>query len=45
MKTLLGSILGALALTALVLLQSTKKSLVSGAAEEQPDLPDDREND
>ncbi|HXM26026.1 MAG TPA: hypothetical protein VN957_08375 [Chthoniobacterales bacterium] len=45
MKRLLGSILGALALTALVLLQSTKKSLVSGGFEKQPGLPDGREND
>jgi hypothetical protein len=45
MKRLLGSILRALALIALGLLQSTKKSLVSGAVEKQPGLPDGGEND
>jgi hypothetical protein len=45
MKTFLGSILGALALTALVPFQSTSRSLVSGLAEAQPDLPDGRERD
>jgi hypothetical protein len=46
MKTLLGSILGALTLAGLVLLQSTKKPKLSGMADEQlPDLRDDREND